>query len=371
MDQDLIFMKRALELSRLGASLTHPNPMVGAVVVKNNRIIGEGWHHGPGLPHAEVEALNSCRENPEGATLYVSLEPCNHWGKTPPCTDAVIRAKIAAVKIAIEDCNCQVTGGGTEKLRAAGIRVDIGLCREEALEINRGFFHHCRTGRPWVIMKSAASLDGKIAVPSGESHWITGEPARRMVHQLRSQSGAVLIGSGTLINDDPELTNRLYEPIVRQPLKVLLDSGLKISFENRIIKNTPANLLVFCTERAPSAKVKQLEAIGVRVNRQSSADMANLPAVLDTLGALGIRSVMIEGGSEIFAGFLGADLINEYYLFYAPFFIGGTASKGVVGGAGIDTLQNARRLVINNIDRIGEDILIHAYRKELRTCLPA
>jgi diaminohydroxyphosphoribosylaminopyrimidine deaminase/5-amino-6-(5-phosphoribosylamino)uracil reductase len=369
-DQDLIFMKRALELSRLGASLTHPNPMVGAVVVKNNEIIGEGWHHGPGLPHAEVEALNSCREDPSRATLYVTLEPCNHWGKTPPCTDTIIQAQIAAVKIAVADCNCQVAGGGSDKLRAAGIQVEIGLCRDEALEINRSFFYHCQTGRSWVIMKSAASLDGKIATPGGKSRWITGEPARRMVHQLRSQVGAVLIGSGTLIKDDPELTNRLHEPIVRQPLKVLLDSELKVSFENRLVRNDPANLLVFCTEQAPLSKVKQLQDNGVRVNRQSSPGKVNLPVVLDTLGSLGIRSVMIEGGSEIFASFLHADLINEFYLFYAPFFIGGITSKGVIGGNGIDALQNARRLRIKTINSLGEDILIHAFKEELKSCLP-
>jgi diaminohydroxyphosphoribosylaminopyrimidine deaminase/5-amino-6-(5-phosphoribosylamino)uracil reductase len=206
------FMKRALELSELGAPLVYPNPMVGAVIVKDGRIIGEGWHHGPGLPHAEVEALRVCREEPAGATMYVTLEPCNHWGRTPPCTKAVIEAGIAEVQIAIRDNNCRVAGGGIAALTEAGIKVAIGLCREEALEINRSFFHYCHTGRPWVIMKAATSLDGKIATTGGQSRWITGEPARRLVHQLRSRVGAVLIGSGTMLADDPELTNRLHEP---------------------------------------------------------------------------------------------------------------------------------------------------------------
>ncbi len=370
MDQDIIFMKRALELSRLGASMTHPNPMVGAVIVKNNRIIGEGWHRGPGFPHAEIEAINSCREDPEGATLFVTLEPCNHWGKTPPCTDAIIKARIAIVKFAVKDNNCDVTGCGDEKLRATGIKVETGLCRDEAFEINRSFFYHCQTGRPWIIMKSATSLDGKITTAGGESRWITGQPARQMVHQLRSQVGAVLVGSGTLIKDNPELTNRLHEPIVRQPLKVLLDSELRVSSEKRLVKDNPDNLLVFCTERASLSKMKTLQDRGVRVKRQSVSQKVDLIDVLDTLGSLKIRSILVEGGSEIFGSFLREDLIQEFYLFYAPFFIGGAASKGVAGGDGIKALQDARRLKINTIDKVGEDILIHAYKEELTACLP-
>lgn len=364
------FMKRAMELSEKGASLTHPNPMVGAVIVKDGRIIGEGWHHGPGLPHAEVEALKSCREDPAGATLYVTLEPCNHWGRTPPCTGAIIDARIAEVQIAVRDTNCRVAGGGAVRLTEAGIKVEIGLCRDEALEINRSFFHHCHTGRPWVIMKTAASLDGKIATAGGESRWITGEPARRLVHQLRSQVGAVLIGSGTMLADDPELTNRLYEPVARQPLKVVLDSALKIPLTGKLIKNNPKDLLLFCTEDAPAAKIRELESLGVRVYRQSGSGRVNIPKVLDVLGSQGIQSLLVEGGAEIFAGFLKGDFVNEFYLMYAPFFIGGAAAKGVIGGSGILRLQDAPRLTIKSLSRVGEDILIHSYKEEPTTCLP-
>jgi diaminohydroxyphosphoribosylaminopyrimidine deaminase/5-amino-6-(5-phosphoribosylamino)uracil reductase len=363
-------MKRALELSEKGVSLVHPNPMVGAVIVKNGQIIGEGWHHGPGLPHAEVEALNSCREDPTGATLYVTLEPCNHWGRTPPCTKAIIEARIAEVQIAIQDNNCRVAGGGIAKLEAAGIKVETGLCRDEALEINRSFFYYCHTGRPWVIMKAATSLDGKIATAGGESRWITGEPARRLVHQFRSQVGAVLIGSGTMLADDPELTNRLFEPVSRHPLKVVLDSALKIPLTGKLIGNNPQDLLLFCTGKASPAKISQLESLGVRVYQQTGSGRVNIPEVLDILGSQGIQSVLVEGGAEIFAGFLQDDAVNEFYLMYAPFFIGGAAARGVIGGSGIQGLQEAHRLRVKSLSRIGEDILVHAYKEELTACLP-
>ncbi len=364
MDQDLIYMLRALELSKLGASMTHPNPMVGAVIVKNSEIIGEGWHHGPGQPHAEVEALKACSENPAGATMYVSLEPCNHWGKTPPCTKAIIEAGIAEVKMAARDCNCQVCGGGAEALIQAGIKVNQGLCEEEALELNRSFFHHCKTGLPWVIMKTATSLDGKITSSNGESQWITGEPARRKVHQLRSEVGAVLIGSGTQQKDNPSLTNRMLEPVYRQPAKILLDSDLKLSLDSNLVNSNPEQLYVFCTAKADENKEKSLKELGVNIIKQDKAGRVDLPAVLEDLGSRNIRSVLVEGGAEVFAGFLQEDLVNEFYLFYAPFFIGGNQAKGVIGGAGVLALKDARRLTIDSVSGEGEDILIHAYKEE-------
>jgi diaminohydroxyphosphoribosylaminopyrimidine deaminase / 5-amino-6-(5-phosphoribosylamino)uracil reductase len=369
MDHNIEYMKHAINISKLGASMTHPNPMVGAVIVKNKRIIGEGWHHGPGMPHAEVEALKDCKEDPSGATMYVSLEPCNHWGKTPPCTEAIIKAQIAEVKLAIRDANCQVCGGGIEKLKLAGIQVTEGLCREEALEINRSFFYHCKTGRPWVIMKTATSLDGKITSANGESQWITGEKARKIVHELRSQVGAVLIGSGTCQKDDPQLTNRIVEPVNRQPYKVVLDSALKISLQSKILSYDPDKLWVFCTDRADSLREEALQALGVQVIHQPGLGRVDLHQALNFLGSRGIRSVLVEGGAEIFAGFLQADLVNEYYLFYAPFFIGGVTAKGVIGGAGINALQDAQRFTIKSLDQVGEDVLVHAYRKDWLYCL--
>lgn len=370
MEDERQYMRRALELSKLGASMVHPNPMVGAVIVKNGKIIGEGWHHGPGLPHAEVEAIMACQECLEGTTMYVTLEPCNHWGRTPPCTQAIIDARIAAVKIAILDSNGQVCGGGMQKLQMAGIKVEEGLCREEALEVNRSFFYHCKTGWPWIIMKTATSLDGKITSTNGESKWITAEPARRMVHRLRSEVGAVLVGSGTQLKDNPYLTNQMFEPVSRQPLKILLDSELKVSLESNLVKNSPERLIIFCTERATEVKEKTLQNLGVQVFRQKGSGRVDLKSALKYLGSRCIRSVLIEGGAEVFAGLIQENLVNEFYLFYAPFFIGGDKAKGVIGGLGLKSLGEAHRLSVDSVTRVGEDILIHAFKEEPNYCLP-
>ena len=286
MSQDLKFMRRALQLSRRGEALACPNPMVGAVIVKDGQIIGEGWHHGPGQPHAEVEALRACREDPKGTTLYVTLEPCNHYGRTPPCTEAIIKAGIKIVKIALLDPNRAVTGGGAARLRAAGIEVEIGIAGAEALELNRKFCHFCLKGQPWVIMKAAMSLDGKIATSSGQSQWITGEASRRLVHQLRSQVGAVLIGSGTMVQDNPELSNRLT-PLASQPLKVLLDSELKVTPESNLVAKNPRRLLVFCTRKAHPAREEQLQRLGVQVVRQQAEERVDLINVMATLAKSG------------------------------------------------------------------------------------
>lgn len=369
MDQDLIFMKRALELSKRGQCLTCPNPMVGAVIVKNGQIIGEGWHHGPGLPHAEIEALKNCRTEPKGATMYVTLEPCNHYGRTPPCSEAIIKAGIGEVVYAISDPN-PVAGGGAEQLKRAGIKIRSGLCKKEALELNRKFFHFCLTGRPWVIMKAAMSLDGKIATAGGESQWITGERSRRLVHKLRSEVNSVLVGSGTLLADDPQLTNRMFKPATRQPLKVLLDSELKVTPSHRIIAERPEATIVFCTANASSDKEADLRALGVRIIRQEVVGKVNLAEAMAALGKLGVQSVLVEGGSSVFTSFWELGLVNEYYLFYGSFFIGGKASPGVLGGNGLISLTKAEPLLIESVKKIGSDILIHGYKEELQSCLP-
>ncbi|HEX3043876.1 MAG TPA: bifunctional diaminohydroxyphosphoribosylaminopyrimidine deaminase/5-amino-6-(5-phosphoribosylamino)uracil reductase RibD [Bacillota bacterium] len=374
-NDEQFYMKRALQLAKRGSSLTHPNPMVGAVIVKEGRIIGEGWHHGPGLPHAEVEALKSCTEDPKGSTMYVTLEPCNHWGRTPPCAAAVIEAGIAVVKVAAPDLNRRVTGGGNERLRAAGITVEVGLLEAEALALNRSFFHHCQSGRPWVIMKSAASLDGKITGNTPGFQWITGEKSRLLVHRLRSEVGAVLVGSGTLICDNPQLTNRLWRPIKRQPLRVVLDSELKIPLDCRLLSSEPQKVVVFCNQRAGASregasKEPRLQKLGVTVICQDSNKDIDLHGVLDTLGAMGVLSVLVEGGSSIFTSFLEQDLVDEFFLFYAPYFIGGSSATPIVGGMGLLSSAEARRLRIASVRKTGDDVLIHAYaKKEAPGCL--
>ncbi len=358
-------MKLALRLARKGWGMTYPNPMVGAVIVKEGVIIGAGWHQGSGKPHAEVNAIRACRVSPVGAELFVTLEPCNHYGRTPPCTKAIIEAGIEKVYYAISDPNPEVLGGGAAALQQAGIAVEAGMEHEAALELNRGFFRLAQTGRPWVILKAAMSLDGKTACPGGISKWITGLPARKCAHRLRAQMGAILVGVGTVNADDPELSNRLYEPILRQPLKVILDSSLRINFGSKIIKHTPAEVLIFCTAEADRERENALQALGVRVIRQPHAGKVNINGVLATLGELGIQSLMVEGGHEINAAFLKENLFDEYYLFYAPILIGSDAAIGLLGATGINLPEAALRVKINRIKKIGNDLLIHSYRKDV------
>lgn len=354
-------MKRALELSKKGRGLTYPNPMVGAVIVKDGQIIGEGWHHGPGLPHAEIEALKACRIDPSGAKMYVTLEPCNHYGKTPPCSEALIKAGITEVQFAVSDPN-PVASGGAERLQESGIKTGIGLGREEALEINRKFFHYCLTGRPWIIMKAAMSLDGKIATAGGESKWITGERSRKFVHRLRAEVNSVLVGSGTLLADNPGLTNRMAKPIGRQPLKVLFDGDLHITEAHRLIAESPERLIIFCASRAPESKAEKLRGLGARVIRQETSGRIEIDNALATLGQLGVQSVLVEGGSAIFTSFWETGLVNEYYLFYAPFFIGGKAAPGVLGGEGVISLTKLERMKVESVKKIGSDFMVHAYK---------
>jgi diaminohydroxyphosphoribosylaminopyrimidine deaminase/5-amino-6-(5-phosphoribosylamino)uracil reductase len=366
---DRRYMKRALELSKRGQGRTCPNPLVGAVIVKEGRVIGEGWHRGPGLPHAEIEALRSCTEDPRGATIYVTLEPCNHFGRTPPCSEALIAAGIAEVQYAIADPN-PVAGGGAARLARAGVKVAGGVGRREALELNRRFFHFCLTGRPWVILKAAMSLDGKITGATGQSQWITGPAARRVVHRLRSEVAAVLVGVETVRADDPQLTNRTARPAVRQPLRVVFDSNLRLPDQSKLVRESPEQLIVFCTRKAGAERIQQLSRSGVRVIRQEGDGAVDPAGALESLGGMGVQSVLAEGGAGVFTSLVRADLVNEYYLFYAPFFIGGPTAKGVVGGPGVAVLAEAPRLTVAGVRRVGNDVLVHAYREELATCLP-
>jgi diaminohydroxyphosphoribosylaminopyrimidine deaminase/5-amino-6-(5-phosphoribosylamino)uracil reductase len=369
MNNDQMYMRRALDLAGQGRGLTYPNPMVGAVIVKNGQIIGEGWHRGPGRVHAEVDALEHCRESPRGATLYVTLEPCNHYGRTPPCTEAICAAGIAVVKFAVSDPNPTVSGGGVARLRTAGIQVESGLLKEEAVALNRAFLRFCLTGRPWVILKAAMSLDAKIAAADGASKWITGDAARTRVHQLRAEVGAVLIGSGTLRVDDPRLTSRLDPAPPRQPLKVLLDRQLTVTGVANVVRHEPERLLVFCNRSAAAAKIRALAELGAQVFPSRAGETWSLTDLLAVLGELGTQSVLVEGGSGIYSAFVAADLVDEYYLFYAPFFMGGAALP-VAPDFGADSLAAARRLTIDAVEQVGSDVLIHAYKGELSKCLP-
>lgn len=364
------YMRRALDLAKQGQGITYPNPMVGAVIVKNGQIIGEGWHRGPGQAHAEVDALAHCRESAQGATLYVTLEPCNHYGRTPPCTEAIITAGITTVKYAVSDPNPAVDGRGAERLRAAGIMVEAGLLKTAAIELNRMFLRFCLAKRPWVILKAALSLDAKIASAGGQSKWITGGAARTRVHRLRAEVGAVLIGRGTLRTDDPQLTSRLTPPSPRQPLKVLLDSQLTIAATANLISHEPERLLIFCNRSVTPAKIQALSELGARVFPSRSGEQWALSDLLTTLGEHGVQSLLIEGGAAIYSSFANEGWVDEYYLFYAPFFMGGGGALSIIDNAGLNAIGEARRLTIDAVERVGADVLIHAYKEELTQCLP-
>ncbi|MFT4117405.1 bifunctional diaminohydroxyphosphoribosylaminopyrimidine deaminase/5-amino-6-(5-phosphoribosylamino)uracil reductase RibD [Bradyrhizobium sp.] len=317
-EADRRYMQLALALGRRGQGRTWPNPAVGAVIVKDGIIVGRGWTQPGGRPHAEPEALWRAGEAACGATLYVTLEPCSHFGKSPPCADAVIAAGIKRVVAAIEDPNPDVAGQGHARLRAAGITVDVGLCAAEAAFDHAGHFRRIRDRRPHVILKLAVSPDGKIGGAGGTPVAITGEAARNRVHLLRAQSDAILVGIGTVLADDPVLTCRLPGMAARSPVRVVLDQSLRIPGDSRLVhsaRETP--LWVVCSELAEAAAAARLGAAGAQVMRMppTSASGLDLPVVLHELSEKGITRLMVEGGSRVAASFVAADLVDEIWLF--------------------------------------------------------
>lgn len=332
-DADRRFMELALALGRRGQGRTWPNPAVGAVVVKDGVIVGRGWTQAGGRPHAEPEALRRAGAAARGATLYVTLEPCSHFGKSPPCADAVIAAGIKRVVAAIEDSNPEVAGQGHARLRAAGIAVDVGLCAAEAAFDHAGHFRRIRDKRPHVILKLAVSPDGKIGAAGGEPVAITGEAARNRVHLLRAQSDAILVGIGTVLADDPLLTCRLPGMAARSPVRVVLDQSLRIPGASKLIgsaRETP--LWVVGSELAEAAAATRLGAAGAQLIRVSPGHGSglDLPAALHALAEKGITRLMVEGGSRVASSFVAADLADEIWLF---------RGAETVGDGGVDALD--------------------------------
>ena len=364
---DLAFMRRAHALALKAKGRTGPNPMVGAVLVKEGRIIGEGYHASAGADHAEVVALKAASSEAQGTTLYLNLEPCCHYGRTPPCTEAIIRAGIKKVVASTFDPNPLVAGKGVERLKAAGIEVEIGLFAEEAKRLNEAFFTFIAKGRPFVILKVAASLDGKIATNAGESRWITGEAARKKVHELRDEVDAVLVGIGTVLKDDPLLNVRLNREGTRDPLKVIVDSYARLPLEANVLKN-PKKALVAVSSKAPKEQVEALRRRGADVLLvEGTSHKVSLGRLMEELGKRGIVSVMIEGGSEINASAFQEGIVDKLILFYAPLLIGGKEAPSIVGGSGIEYLPQAIRLKDVRIERLGDDLLIEAYIQEPET----
>ena len=362
--KDERFMRLALRLAQKGKGLTSPNPMVGAVVVKGGAVVGTGYHHRAGEPHAEVLALRQAGEKAKGATLYLNLEPCDHFGRTPPCTRAILKAGVQRLVAGMKDPNPLVSGRGIKRLKEAGVRVEVGVCKEACQELNAAFIKGMTTGTPWVILKAAVSLDGKTATRSGDSRWISSGTSRRQVHRLRRRVDAVMVGIGTVRRDDPLLNIRLPgKSPARQPLRVVIDSRLRISPASRIVRTAEAfPTLVVTTPAAPADKRNKLKKAGVKVlvTRGDRRGRVKLRPLMRELRRMGIQSVLLEGGPTLNAGALEERIVDRILLFVAPKIVGGREAPQMVGGEGVWRMKNARQAEILRVRRIGPDLMIEA-----------
>lgn len=354
-------MRLALREAKKGLGRTSPNPCVGALVVKNGTIVGKGYHKRAGTPHAEIHALQSAGKKAKGATLYVTLEPCNHTGRTPPCTEAVIRSGIRRVIIGMQDTNPHVAGGGAGYLASQGLTVVSGVLEEECCDINRPFIKHAATGLPWVILKAGMSIDGRIAVLPGQATMITGRQSLQRVHILRDRVDAILVGVGTILADDPSLTTRLPGSRKgRDPLRVILDSQLQVAPSAKILQQESTSpTWIICSRDADTARRKELETSGAVVKTAPTArkGFLDLTAVLQLLGASAINSLVVEGGSKVHGSFLEAGLVDELLLFVAPKFLG---DQGVplATFSGRQHMADLRPFKIIKTRRYGEDVLL-------------
>lgn len=354
--QDAYYMNVALELAKSVQGQTSPNPPVGAVIVKNAAIIGMGAHMKQGEDHAEIVALKMAGDKANGATMYVTLEPCSHVGATPACVDAIIQQGIRRVVIASKDCNSLVNGKGVEELREAQIDVEQGVLSEESDALYEMFFYYIEKGLPYVTLKTAMSLDGKIATKSGDSKWITGEMAREDVHRYRHIHDAILVGVGTVLSDNPQLTTRL--PHGKNPIRVILDSHLRTPIDANIVKDGKAPTWIFVQKGVCQKRISRYESFDhLRIVVVDSGEL-EIASVLKTLGENNISSLFVEGGAEIHGSFLKSGFINQYICYLAPKLVGGKFGKTSIGGEGITQIVDAFPLKIRSVDMIGDDIRI-------------
>ena len=366
-ERDERHLRRAIELAATARGHTSPNPLVGAVVVKGERTIGEGLHLRAGEPHAERAAIASCEEDPAGATLYVSLEPCCHEGRTPPCTEAIVEAGIARVVIASDDPSDKAAGRGPGILRDEGIEVDLfdGDVAESARLLNQPFRKHARTGRPLVVFKSAMTLDGKVATRTGDSQWISGESSRARAHRWRAELDAVAVGIHTATHDDPLLTAR-GEGVSRQPRRVIFDSEASLPLDSQLVRSAAkVPVILVCSRAATRTATDALANAGVEVIVSSGAnEAARVQSALDELGAREIQSVLLEGGPHLAGVFLEAGEVDEVRMFIAPMLLGGRESKGAVEAQGVECIADAVRAVHADVELIDDDVLVTARLKE-------
>jgi len=370
-EADKLCLARAIELAQRGTGTVKPNPVVGAVIARDGEILGEGWHQEYGGAHAEVNAIEACGlADLVGATLYVSLEPCCHEGKTPPCTDAILQAGIRRVVVGSDDPTEKASGRGLGILRDEGVEVVIadGELAAKARLLNQAFRKHARVGRPWVLFKSAMTLDGKVATQSGDSKWISGESSRERAHHWRAECDAVVVGIGTALADDPLLTARLETPppAARQPRRVVFDSLGRLPLDAQLVRDARRiPLTVVVSRAAPRAATDALEAHGVDVIVATGEnEPARVCSALDQLGSAGIGSVLLEGGPHLAGAFLDAGEVDEVRLFLAPLILGGRTARDPLEGEGVEQIADAVRALTLDCERVGEDLLISARVKE-------
>ncbi|MDF2612323.1 MAG: riboflavin biosynthesis protein RibD [Clostridia bacterium] len=360
------YMKRALELAQKGVGHVNPNPLVGAVIVKNEKIIGEGYHQVYGGPHAEINAFRNAREDVRGATMYVTLEPCSHYGKTPPCALAILDRGIKKVVIAQEDPNPEVEGRGIKLLKEHGIEVVTGVLEEESKKLNEIFLKYITTNLPFCILKTAMTLDGKIATRAGDSKWITNEVSRSYVHSLRNRVSGIMVGANTILQDDPFLNTRLKEGDTKDPVRIIVDTSAKIFLEANVLNmESNAHTIIAATEIAKKEKLKALESKGAEIIITPLTDNGvDLKYLMKELGKRKIDSVLLEGGSELNYSALEANIVDKVNAFIAPKIIGGREAKTSVGGLGRTLMKDA--IILNDIkvQSFGEDIMIEGYIKE-------
>ena len=359
-DKHIQTMRRALELAARGR--TSPNPMVGAVVVKQGKVVGEGYHSRAGYPHAEVEALRQAGNKARSADLYVNLEPCCHFGRTPPCTDAIIQAGIKRVFVGMKDPNKQVSGKGLRALKAQGIVIVSGILKKECMKLNESFVKVMQTGMPFVIMKTAMSLDGKIATRSGDARWISGELARKHVHKIRNYVDAILVGTETVLKDNPRLTCRLATGSVEHPIRIILDRRNRIPLTANVFKNSRSQPVIYVTgPDISSARQKALVARKVEIlNGKFGKNGFHIKPLLKELANRDMNSILVEGGAELNASVLKAGVVDRVVAFISPMLIGGGKAPGFLGGQGVMKVNNAIKLKDLEVTKIGEDLMVEA-----------
>jgi diaminohydroxyphosphoribosylaminopyrimidine deaminase / 5-amino-6-(5-phosphoribosylamino)uracil reductase len=360
-ERDARHLLRAIELASQARGRSSPNPMVGAVLVKGGRVIGEGITQPPGEAHAERMALAASEEDPAGATLYVSLEPCAHHGRTPPCTDAILEAGVARVVIASDDPTPKAAGRGPGILRDEGVEVLFvdGEIADAARLLNQPFRKHARTGRPLVIFKSAMTLDGKVATSTGDSQWISGEYSRARAHRWRAELDAVTIGIGTALSDNPLLTARV-DGVARQPRRIVFDAEARLPLTSQLVRSADeVPVTVVCSRAASRGQASALEAAGVEIVRATGGTEAErVCSALDALGQSGVQTLLLEGGPHLAGAFADAGEIDEIRLFVAPLVLGGRNARALVEGRGVDAVDAGRRALATEVERIGDDVLI-------------